>query len=112
MKLDMACVRNWLRCNSVHQREKGKIYMNIQIRVDQGLPVKNSAIHLKEPATRVNLTLLQPGGLVQGLEGTKHRFRSVAEEGGMAVEYFAGTDKIKDVVEINSYTSNAKLALR
>lgn len=74
--------------------------------------IKDSDAYSKEPATRVNLALLQPGGIVQGLAGAKHRFRSAAEGGETAVEFFAEPDKTQDAVEINSYISNAKLALR
>jgi hypothetical protein len=73
--------------------------------------MKVSDIYLQESAARVNLSLLQPSGLVQGLTGAKYRFRNTAAADKM-VEFFAVTDKTKDAIEINSYISNAKLALR
>jgi len=86
--------------------------MNIELRNDSAQLLKAFDTCLKAPAARVNLALLQPSGFVQGLAGTKHRFRNAAEGGETVVEFYAVTDKTKDAVEINSYISNAKLALR
>lgn len=85
--------------------------MNIQFSNDEQL-MKPSNTYSKESATRVNLVLLQPSGFVQGLAGVKHKFRNTAERGEAVVEFYAVTDKTKDTVEINSYISSAKLALR
>jgi hypothetical protein len=86
--------------------------MNIEMRNNSEQLIKVFDTCLKEPAVRVNVALVQPSGFVQGLAGTKHRFRNAAERGETVVEFYAVTDKTKDAVEINSYISNAKLALR
>lgn len=86
--------------------------MNIQFRNDSAQLLKVFDTCLKEPVNRVNLALMQPSGFVQGLTGAKHKFRNTAKGGETVVEVFAVTDKTKDAVEINSYISDAKLALR
>lgn len=85
--------------------------MNIQFSNDEQL-TKLSNTYSKESATRVNLALLQPGGFVQELAGAKQKFRNTAEGGEAVVEFYPVTDKTKNTVEINSYISSAKLALR